>query len=164
MNHQWNTLTGSYWYVPADYLPATQMSASATAPTPMIDQTVWQITGCSQGYFWGNCAALLYETGTQPSSPPNGFRLIGSVTPDGNVQISFMPLDSPLGAAVSVSGWGRMVQQNDAWAFEMQMSSGVTLLTTHWALMEPTQQGDASWNQLPGTNYSVPAFLEAAGF
>ncbi|XZF14945.1 hypothetical protein ACTHGU_02330 [Chitinophagaceae bacterium MMS25-I14] len=163
MNHQWNFLQGSYWYVPPMYLPALQMAATDTTPTRMTDQTVWQITGYEGGYFWGNCAALVYETGTTPTGAPQARRMAGSVTPDGNVQISFMSINK-LGAATSIQGWGHMKQEGDVWVFEMQMASGVTDLVAHWALMARTIEGAPSWNQLPGTDYSVPDFLAAAGF
>lgn len=163
MNSQWNFLEGTYWYVPTPFLPALQMNSADTEPTWMIDQTVWQITGYANGYFWGNCAVLMYEAGTTPNAAPLPYRLAGSVTPDGKVQISFMPLNT-LGAAMSVSGWGTMKQQLKAWMFEMQMASGLTDLVAHWAYMAETQEGEDSWDQLPGTDYSVPDFLKAAGF
>ena len=157
------TLTTTYWYVKAEYLPALQMAATSTEPTRMVDQTVWQITGEKDGYFWGNCAVLMYEAGTTPVDPPNSFRMVGSLTPDGNVQITFMPINR-IGAALGIQGWGRIVTENGEDAFEMQMSSGSTSLSAHWALMFETKEDDASWTKLPGTNYSVPEFLQAAGF
>lgn len=146
-------------------LPALRMNPTETQPTRMTDQTVWQITGCEYGYFWGNCAALLYEYGTTPQNLPNAFRMVGSVSPDNKVLISFMPIVQ-LGAALGTTGFGVLRQQvhNDQWYFEMQMATGTTELTAHWAYMLQTKEGDASWNQLPGTHYSVPDFLKAAGF
>ena len=162
MNDKWNFLNGTYWYVPEQYLPATQMGGNDTEPTMSIDQTVWQITGYSDGYFWGNCAALMYPVDGTPGDPSSR-RMIGSVTPDGSVQISFM-LINDLGVAMSISGWGKMVKLNDAWTFEMQMASGTTDIYSHWAFMHSTTSGDSSWAQLPGVDYSVPEFLDAAGF
>jgi len=162
MNEKWKFLEGSYWYVPTQYLPATQMGATDSEPNFMIDQTVWQITSYRDGYFWGNCVALIYAKGEEPGAP-NGLKMIGSITPDGSVQISFMQMNQ-LGAATSISGWGKMVKQHYDWAFEMQMSSGLNVLTSHWASMYSTIEGAPSWNKLPGVEYSVPAFLEAAGF
>lgn len=162
MEQQWNNLSGSYWYVPDQFLPALQMNATDTVPTSMIDQTVWQITGYRDGYFWGNCAALLYAAGTEPGTPA-GMRMVGSVTPTGQVYISFMPI-SQLGAAMSTLGIGCMKEKAGQWVFEMQMTSGVTDIVAHWADMAQTKEGDPSWDQLPGTTYSVPDFLAAAGF
>ena len=163
MTSQWNFLAGTYWYVPTAFLPALQMNSEDTEPTRMVDQTVWQIIGCSGGYLWGNCAALMYAEGTTPDSAPLPYRMAGSITPDGNVQISFMPMNK-LGAAMSVSGWGNLKKESDLWLFEMQMASGFTDLVAHWAFMAATEEGEPSWEQLPGTDYAVPAFLEAAGF
>jgi hypothetical protein len=160
---QWNFLVGTYWYVPDAFLPAVQMTATEDAPVWMTDQTVWQITGYKDGYFWGNCAALIYQTGTTPDAAPSARKLIGSVTPNGEVQISFMALNT-LGAAMSISGWGHLKDRVGSWFFEMQMASGVTDLVAHWAYMAETKEGDDSWNKLPGTTYSVPDFLSAAGF
>lgn len=163
MTSQWDFLKGTYWYVPATSLPALQMSATESTPTFMIDQTVWQITDYRYGYFWGNCAALLYEEGTSPDAAPEAFRMAGSVTPEGNVQISFMPINQ-LGASLSTSGWGRIKRQIQSVVFEMQMASGVTDLVAHWAYMDQTKEGYVSWEKLPGTDYSVPEFMQAAGF
>lgn len=162
MNEEWNFLKGTYWYVPALYLPATQMGPTDTEPILMIDQTVWQITDYQNGYFWGNCAVVVYPHGEEAGEPGN-FRMIGTVTPDGRVQISFMQMNT-LGAATSISGWGKMVKIDEEWTFEMQMASGGTTLTSHWAFMYSTKEGEPSWDKLPGVEYSVPEFLEAAGF
>jgi len=163
MTSQWNFLAGTFWYVPITFLPAVQMSATETTPTFMIDQTVWQITGYRDGYFWGNCAALLYEEGTTPVADPEAFRIVGTVTPEGNVLMSFMPINQ-LGASMSTTGWGRIKKEQGSLVFEMQMASGMTELAAHWAYMDQTKEGEASWEKLPGTDYSVPEFLEAAGF
>jgi len=160
---QWNFLAGTYWYVPEPFLPALQMDAEDGTPVWMTDQTVWQITGSKESYFWGNCAALIYETGTTPDAAPVSFRFVGSVTPDSAVYLSFMPIGK-LAAARSITGIGLLKEKVGYWFFEMQMSSGVTDLTAHWALMAETKAGDTSWDQLPGTTYSVPDFLSAAGF
>lgn len=162
MNNKWDFLNGTYWYVPEQYLPATQMGGNDTEPVMNVDQTVWQITGASNGYFWGNCSALMYPVGTTPGEP-TARRMVGSVTPDGTVQISFLSIND-LGLAMSISGWGKMVEQKGAWTFEMQMASGTTDIYSHWAFMKSTTEGDASWDKLPGADYSVPEFLEAAGF
>ncbi|MBL4704969.1 MAG: hypothetical protein JKY54_10635 [Flavobacteriales bacterium] len=163
MPKQWEFLKDSYWYVPVAYLPALQISADGSPPTPMVDQTLWHITDYKYGYFWGNSAALLYEEGTSPTDPPSASRLVGTITPQGKVQITFMPFNQ-LGPAMSTVGIGIMEESRKEWVFEMQMSAGITELVVHWAQMLPTKEGDPSWEQLPGTEYSVPEFLKAAGF
>ncbi len=162
MNLKWTFLKDSYWYVPTQYLPALQMNANDAVPTQMIDQTVWQITDYKYGYFWGNCAALLYENENPSEQTLSGFRFAGSVTPDGKVHISFMPINE-LGAAMSTVGTGNMMKDNGEWVFTMQMGSGISDLVVHWANMEQTKEGDSSWEKLPGTDYSVSELLEAAG-
>lgn len=163
MTTTWNFLKGTYWYVPFKSLLAMQMSPTDGTVTQMIDQTVWQITNYENGYFWGNCAALLYEKDTTPTAVPSSFRIMGSITPQGKVLIAFMPINQ-LGALLETTGFGAMREQEKSWVFEMQMASGTSNVVTHWAFMEETQPNDVSWKQLPGTNYSVPNFLAAAGF
>jgi hypothetical protein len=34
----------------------------------------------------------------------------------------------------------------------------------HWANMMQTCEGDASWDKLPGVNYSVPGMLDGASY
>ncbi len=162
MTEKWNFLTDSYWYVPHKCLPALQMSAEAEEPTLMIDQTVWQITDYRYGYFWGNCVALIFADGTSPEDAPTNSRFVGTITPEGTVHLTFMPINA-LGAAISTVGLGKMKLDNEEWVFEMQMSTGITELTAHWSYMFQTEEGDASWDKLPGVDYSVPAFMEAAG-
>jgi hypothetical protein len=87
------------------YLPAMQLEAGSIAPTHMTDQTVWQITGYSDGYFWGNCAVLIYPADGVPTAAPQPRRMLGSITPDGAVQISFMNTGT-LAAATAIQGWG----------------------------------------------------------
>lgn len=156
-------LKNTYWYVPTKWLLAIQMAPDSGKITEMIDQTVWYITDYKEGYFWGVCAALLYQKGEETELTPSSFRLSGSVTTDGKVLISFMPINQ-LGAIINTVGFGEMKNKEDAWVFEMQMASGSSDLTTHWAFMEQTQPNDSSWKRLPGTNYSVDEFLAAAGF
>jgi len=42
---------------------------------------------------------------------------------------------------------------------EMQMSSGTSELTAHWAYMTRVQPDDPSWESLPGVGLSVPEML-----
>ena len=60
-------------------------------------------------------------------------------------------------------GFGQMVKVGEAWAFEMQMSTdrGDNRLL-HWANMVEAHEGEASWNQLPGLDLSVPQMLAGA--
>lgn len=69
------------------------------------------------------------------------------------------------GTGSATTGFGQMVQLQGAWAFEMEMSTdclGSRVL--HWATMEQTREGEASWDQVPGVPYSVPEMLEGAAY
>ncbi|OZG69738.1 hypothetical protein BTA51_29375 [Hahella sp. CCB-MM4] len=161
----WSWLAGTFWYVPELYLPAPQFSPDGEPPIWMSDQTVWQITEYEKGYFWGNCAVSVTLAEDAPANDtPNGLCLTGSITPDGRVLMSFMPIN-PAGSALATSGFGVTTLRETEWVFEMQMSANQNgSLLLHWAYMYQCRPGDAAWEELPGTKYSVPGFLEAAGF
>ncbi len=124
----------------------------------------WRPQPTQLPYFWGNTAILLYERGEDPGDQRvMGRRLAGSLTPEGSVQMSFMP-ETRRGASQATAGTGRCRRRDGAWAFEMQMGTGATDLGVHWADMLQCQPGDPAWERLPGTPYSVPDLLAAAGF
>jgi len=156
----WNWLTDTYWYVTQPDLPALQLDPDDNALSWLIDQTVWHISGYENGYFWGVTAAVTYNAGEEPPSRIGHLTMLGTVLPDGRVQITFL---SNRRAGSTTIGFGQMVKLGEAWAFEMQMSTerGDNRVL-HWANMVQTREGEASWNQLPGTGMSVPQMLEGA--
>ena len=87
--------------------------------------------------------------------------MLGTVTPSGQVQITFAPVGrSPIEPTV---GFGQMVKEGPFWRFEMQMSTNRgKRRVLHWATMVQTHPGEAGWERLPGTDLSVPAMLEGA--
>lgn len=141
----WRWLADTYWYVPQPDLPALQLDPDSNVLSWLVDQTVWHISGYKNGYFWGVTAAVMYNAGEElpahgPQSRIGHLTMLGTVLPN-----------------------GQMVKVGEAWTFEMQMSSdrgGNRLL--HWANMVETHDGEASWNQLPGVDQSVPQMLEGA--
>lgn len=159
----WKWLEDTYWCVPPVSLPALRFDQDDNALAWLVDQTVWHITGYRDGYFWGVSATLLREAGEEvpergPGSQPTGFTMLGSVTPEGGVHLTF--IQSSGGS--STIGLGRIVPFEAALAFEMQMSTGVGAKTTaHWAFMVQVRPGDPSWDSLPGfTGLSVEQMLE----
>lgn len=163
----WSWLAGTYWYVPEPDLPALQLDVDGNTLSWLIDQTVWHISGYKSGYFWGVTAAVTYNAGEEPPTQGPASRIghltmLGTVLPNGQVQITFLS-DSKRGSLTI--GFGQMVKVGEAWAFEMQMSTGQgdnRLL--HWAHMVETHEGEASWSQLPGLDLSVPQMLEGASY
>lgn len=160
----WDFLANSYWYVTPPDLPALQFSPDDNVLSWQGDQTVWHITGYKNGYFWGVTSAVVFDEGqanSKRAGPPRQLALVGTVTANGQVQITFVRAGR-LNDSI-ITGFGQMTQVNGIWAFQMQMvtNSGSDQLL-HWANMMPTKEGEASWDKLPGVNYSVPQMLEGA--
>jgi hypothetical protein len=159
---QW--LAGTYWYVPAASLPALQYDAAQNTLAWIVDQTVWHITGYRSGYFWGVCAVLVRDAGDEAptrgrGAQPTGLALFGSITPEGRVQLTFVP-DAALTSRSATTGIGRAIPQDGGVAMEMQMSTGSVDCTAHWAYMTQTAPGEPSWDTLPGVGLSVPEMLD----
>lgn len=149
-------LAGTYWYCPAPDMPALQTQTTDTFAW-VIDQTVWQIGGCRDGYFWGVASTLLTTAGAVPDpSQKSDSTFYASITPEGAVHVTFVR-----SAASTTIGLGRLSGEGPHARFVMQMSSGPgSALVVHWAQMRQVSPGDAAWEDLPGTGTSVPAMLE----
>ena len=162
---KWNFLDDTYWIVPTPYLPAVVLANLGTPHlVPAVDQTVWHITGCRDGYFWGVTAVLSFTAGDDaptrgPRSKPTPLTLIGTVTPEGTVQITFVPSSSR--SSQPTVGVGRIVEHEGQLTFEMQMSTMASnsRLLAHWAYMMQTREGEPSWENLPGVGMSVEKML-----
>jgi hypothetical protein len=166
MFDNWKWLIGTYWYVPSSTLLAPLFSSDQAQPQWLSDQTVWQITGYENGYFWGNVAARMLPVGTTSTQQaPSAQRVMASVTPGGKLQMTFAPVDTSNGAAAIV-GVGEMRWDQGMWLTEMQMSapSANNAFILHWSYMLQCKPGDPAWGKLPGTEESLPEFLSAAGF
>lgn len=146
---RWDWLAGTYWYVPVETLPAILFINGETPQTRSVqDQTVWTFTRYESGYLIGQ-GALSVDGGSFSYST-----IVGSVTPDGAVLLSFSGAVTPDSAGTTptfTTGLGRMAEKDGAWAFLMQMTSGSGASSlTHWSWMVQTKPGDASWTDLPG--------------
>ncbi|MCC6712034.1 MAG: hypothetical protein IT344_01605 [Candidatus Dadabacteria bacterium] len=147
---------GTYWYVPPLNLPAVMWNTSDPANySPVSDQTVWHIESYADGYFFGAVVAQFSIT------PPACQYLIGSVTPDGNVFISFNSLQASSEDAVTLTtGTGKMALKDGEWTFLMQMASGSSSVQiTHWAYMLECTPDEECWDNLPGVQRGVEEFL-----
>jgi hypothetical protein len=157
----WSWLADTYWYVPVESLPALRLDTSENTLAWVVDQTVWHVTGYREGYFWGVSVTLLHDAGEEvpergPGSKPMSFSMLGSITPEGRVHLTFLSGQS--GSATI--GIGQTVRHGQGWSFEMQMSTGDRNRTAHWAYMMQTRPGEPSWDSLPGVGLSVPEMLE----
>ncbi len=152
---RWSWLAGSYWYVPSRNLPAVIFDGSKGTLIPVSDQTVFQITGYREGYFWGKSV-----TEVDSSSSVSGKSLVASVTPQGRVLLTFSLTSSGSSSSV-IYGYGTMQRKDGRWTMANQTfpSSSQGSLFGHWAYMVQTHPGLPSWNSLPGAGISVPAFL-----
>jgi hypothetical protein len=151
---RWSWLAGTYWYVPTANLPSIRYSTTSGLLTAQMDQTVFQITGSSQGYIWGVAVTQFSSSRSTTST------LLGSVTPEGRVLLNFLPGGGSSGETV-VQGFGQMRRERGRWTMENQMFSDPSsqLQIGHWAYMAPTRPGMRSWDSLPGVGVSVPEFL-----
>jgi hypothetical protein len=81
--------------------------------------------------------------------------MVGSVTPDGSVKLSFSPIgavnaNDPTTQTITI-GDGRLSRQGADAAFLMRMTSGTASASvTHWAYMLPVMPNDPEWRSLPG--------------
>jgi hypothetical protein len=145
---RWAWLTNTYWYVPNPNLSAVVFDPSTGALASVQDQTVYHISGYRNGYFWGETVTQLGQ------SAPTSSALVGSVTPQGRLLLSFTSSGN------SITGYGVMTRKAGGWTMENQMFSITSdAQVGHWAYMVQTRPGMRSWASLPAVNVSVPTFL-----
>ncbi len=152
---RWSWLANTYWCVPTRNLTAVLDDSTTGTQTIVSDQTVFHITHYFNGYFWG-------DTVTQISSfPPIDSTMVGSVTPQGKVLLTFTQTSSSSSSS-STNGFGTMERKFGQWTMVNQFGSppGTTQIA-HWAYMVQTHPGLPSWNSLPGSGESVPEFLNS---
>jgi hypothetical protein len=154
-------LKGSQWYVPTATLPAISVDPSTAAVTPLIDQTVWNITGYQSGYFTGVSIALFQSPTTGTAKfPVSCTDMVGSVTPSGVVLISFFNPSDPNAAANATIGTGTLAKEaNGVWRFTMQMTTGSRSVIAHWSYMNQCKKGEACVGKLPGADLSLQSFI-----
>jgi hypothetical protein len=173
INPDWSFLAGTTWIVPPTNLNAYELQGTAlptggsptTNPPTIVrlqDQTVYQITGYANGYFWGLFSVTLGvgSTGTSPASACG--TLLSPITPEGNLIISTTTLQTPL---TQNWGTGQMVWKKvngvDQWTMQNWKVGGYV----HWAYMIQTTSApsDPYWLNLPYLGVSVPTVLNAPG-
>ncbi|MFZ6873306.1 hypothetical protein ACO0LF_14725 [Undibacterium sp. Di27W] len=159
----WKLLADTYWYVTYPDLPALQFSSSDNVLSWTGDQTVWHISGYKNGYFWGVSSALLFDPESNGKTrPPQQRSMLGTVTANGQVQISFIGNKH---FQETVTGFGQMSKVDEQWVFQMQMATSFNgSQTLHWANMMQITETDPGWEKLPGVNCSVADMLEGASY
>ncbi len=153
----WDWLEDTYWFVPPSGLPNQGFTSTSGDVQVGLGQTVYHIESCRYGYFKG-------INRTQVVGGPLACQtLIGSVTPEGDVQLTFLWIDDNGVVTQRTDARGVMRRRQGEWMMENQMTSGggtsSTAFLTHWAYMKQTEPGDASFDDLPLVHVSVPEFL-----
>ena len=152
---RWSWLRDTYWYVPTSNLPAFVFDADQEVLMPVADQTVFHIADYRDGYFWGRTVVQLQGA---TKSSLTCLSLVGAVTPEGQVLLTFTPTDPPQTAVTQ--GIGQMTFRMGQWKIEPQMSTGPERFQViHWAYMTQSQPDQPSWQSLPGVGVSIPEFL-----
>ena len=166
----WSFLSGTTWIVHPENLPAAELQGNAlgtlnqqpTNPptiTPLLDQTVYQITGYKGGYFWGVFGVTLGAPNNAPESACG--TLLSPITPYGDLIISTTTSQGNLPVVPPSQNWGtgKMVWMNvdgiDQWTMLNWKVGGYV----HWAYMIQVHPGDQYWNNLPWVGTSVTDFL-----
>lgn len=154
MNTYAQCIQNSIWVVPPQTLLA--YTYAENIHIPVSDQTVWVINEFNQGYFFGQCYTAINQTSLSQR------RLVGSVTPTGDVYITFYAITTSSQDTDLVNGIGKITFQDGQCVFTMQMSSSQNDVDglIHWSYMISVKPGDPFYNNLPGQNMSVPQFLQ----
>ena len=157
-SREWSFLQNSYWYVPrANLLALLSSTANGGTLIPITDQTVFYIQRYVRGYFWGQVATELTVAGQD--SGPTCFQMVGSVTPEGTVNLSFTPTGT---SGTPTAGFGTMRLIGRQWTMENQMSTSQNGGTvSHWAYMVQCGAGQRCMRSLPGTDLTIAQLLDA---
>jgi hypothetical protein len=170
-NPDWSFLVGTTWIVPPSDLNAYQLQGTGaptgnsptTSPPTIVrlqDQTVYQITGYENGYFWGVISVTL-GVGSAGTSPVTACgTVLSPITPEGSLILGVNNSQAPL-----IQNWasGQMVWKSvngtDQWTMENWKFGGYV----HWAHMIQTVPGDIYYNNLPYLGTAVTDVLNAPG-
>ena len=124
---------------------------------PVQDQTVWIIDKYDKGYYFGRSYTAII---VQASSEKN---LSGTITPFGDIYMTFLPIDGAPSNTDVVNGIGKftIVDKNNGY-FTMQMNSAQNNVNglSHWSYMISVKPNDYFYHKLPGVNVSVPEFIK----
>jgi hypothetical protein len=132
---RWDWLAGTSWYVLTENLLAYSAPQNLSDPTPIADQTIWNITQSSDGVISGESVTKL------SSLPfPTTNSIVGVVTEAGQVRLHF--------ENSGVTGVGQLRFVEGQWRVQMQMVTSSSEIVAHWAYMSQL---------LPGTTPPDPS-------
>ncbi len=146
-------LQDTVWIVPPSTLLAYEYLNGHHVP--VSDQTVWVINEYRQGYFFGDSYTTLN------GAPSSHRKILGSITPSGDVYISFYPLSNSVQDTDIIEGIGKFEKRRGKYFFTMQMNSAETSLAglSHWSYMISVKPRNYFYKHLPGVDISVPEFI-----
>lgn len=146
-------LKNTVWIVPPNTLLAYEYDSGIKIP--VSDQTVWVIEDYVQGYFFGSSYTSLDKV------PSSQRKILGTITPNGDVYIAFYPLTGDTQSTDIVNGIGTFKKYKGSYRFIMQMNSAPNSTNglSHWSYMISVKPGDYLYQHLPGVNISVPEFI-----
>jgi len=156
---RWAWLEGTVWYVPQESLTAIATNATNTAVMNLLNQTVYSIDGYSGGLFWGVARVQVMRPPVKlpadPDDEPYCMRVAGSVTPQGTLNLSFLPRSG----GYSTTGIGFMQRYESAWTMELQTTSSAPgEQVSQWAYMRSCPETGRC--PLPAIRGSAKAFLK----
>lgn len=147
-------LENSVYIVPPNTLLAYEYLDGINIPVQ--DQTVWIIDKYEKGYFFGKTYTALN------GEPKSDFNMSGSITPSGEVYITFFSLKDS-GTNILVRGIGKFVRTKNSGYFLMQTNSAENSTSglSHWSYMISVTLNDYWYQNLPALNISVPEFINS---
>ena len=156
-------LTGTYWYVPTDALPA-QFHVGSTV-LPVEQQTIYYIEESHRGVFSG---WMVTQFTTQPAGldlPISCQDMFGTIAPRGEISLTVVTPASGLVAHPWPVSY--MARVKGEWLTMVLASTIVqddTAFITHGpTFMTPITPHSPSWNDLPGSPGAVPDFVSLCG-
>ena len=162
--YRWDKLlTGTYWYVPTDALPA-QFHAGSTVQ-PVDQQTIYYIEQSHRGVFSG---WMVTQFTTQPAGldlPISCQDMFGTIAPRG--EISLTVVTPATGVAAQPWPVSYMSRVNGKWLTMVLASTivqdGAAFITHGPTYMTPITPASPYWNDLPGSPGAVPEFVSLCG-
>lgn len=156
-------LSGTYWYVPTNALPAQFHGASSILPVEQ--QTVYFIESSNRGVFSGWMVTQFTSQAGGLEFPISCQDMFGTIAPRG--EISLTVVTPATGGVVQPWPVSYMVKVKGRWLTMVLASTlieGTSAFITHGpTYMTPITPRSPYWDDLPGTPGSVPQFVSLCG-
>lgn len=162
--YRWDKLlTGTYWYVPTDALPA-QFHAGSTV-VAVEQQTVYYIEQAHRGVFSGWMVTQFTTQSTGMDLPISCQDMFGTIAPRGEISLTVVtPATGMVAQPWPVSYMARV---NGEWLTMVLASTIVqdnSAFITHGpTYMTPITPLSPHWDDLPGSPGDVPQFVSLCG-